>query len=62
MVDWRSIADLVWAGNTIDQACDELGLDYKAVMFDVTYDMKGFLLDTSMLANYRDQELMCQQS
>ena len=58
MIDWRSIADHMWDGKTIQQACHELGLDYKVVMFDVTEEMKGFLLDVSMLANYRDEELL----
>ena len=62
MIEWREIANLMWDGKTIQQACDELGLDYKLVMLDVTPEMKGFLLDVSMLANYRDEELMCQLS
>ena len=61
-VDYRQISDHMWDGKTIRQACDELGLDYKVVMLDVTEEMKGFLLDVSMLANYRDEELMCQLS
>ena len=48
----------MWDGKTVQQACDELGLDYKLVMLDVTEEMKGFLLDVSMLANYRDEELL----
>ena len=58
VVDWRLISNHMWDGKTVQQACDELGLDYKLVMLDVTEEMKGFLLDVSMLANYRDEELL----
>ena len=57
-VDYRQISDHMWDGKTVQQACDELGLDYTVVMFDITPDIKGFLLDVSMLANYRDEELL----
>ena len=55
---WRAIADLIWEGKTIQQACEELGLEYKDVMFIITPEMKSLLLDTSMLARYRDEELI----
>jgi hypothetical protein len=59
VIPWRAIADLMWDGKTIQQACEELDLEYKDVMFVITLDMKRFLLDTSMLARYRDEELLC---
>ena len=59
VIPWRAIADLMWTGKTIQQACSELELDYTDVMKVITHDMKSFLLDVSMLANYRDTELLC---
>ena len=59
MIPWRAIADLMWEGKTIQQACEELGLEYKDVMLVITLDMKRFLLDVSMLARYRDEEVLC---
>ena len=58
MIPWRAIADLMWEGKTIQQACEEIGLEYKDVMLVITLDMKRFLLDVSMLARYRDEELL----
>ena len=56
---WRAIADLMWEGKTIQQACEELGLEYRVVMFNATPEIKSLLLDTSMLARYRDEEVLC---
>jgi hypothetical protein len=57
---WLGIADKMWSGQTIQQACTELGLEYENVRLKMNAEMKAFLLDVSMLANYRDTEL-CQQ-
>ena len=59
MIPWRAIADQMWDGKTIQQACEELGLEYKVVMFNATPEIKGFLLDTSMVARHRDEEVLC---
>ena len=62
VIPWRAIADQMWDGKTIQQACEELGLEYKVVMFNATPEIKSLLLDTSMLARYRDEEIFCDKA
>ena len=58
-INWRGIADQMWDGKTIQEACDELGIRYVEMRFDITPEIKNFLLDTSMLASARE-EILCQ--
>ena len=59
VIPWRAITDQMWDGKTIQQACEELGLEYKVVMFNATTEIKSLLLDTSMVARYRDEKALC---
>ena len=63
LINWRKIADLVWDGMTVPTACKELGYEWRDVDLAMDEDVRGFLLDVSMIAGYRDsalKEYMCQ--
>ena len=62
-ISWRAIADHMWDGKTIQEACELIRIDYSDVMHELNAwpEMKAFLVDVSMVANYRDTEL-CQQN
>ena len=53
-IDWRAIADELWDGKTVQQACISLSIDYREVYREMDIEMRTFLLDVAMLANYRD--------
>ena len=61
-ISWRAIADHMWEGRTIQEACELIRIDYKDVSYQLNAwpEMKSFLLDVSMVADYRDRELICQ--
>ena len=62
---WRDIADLVWDGMTVPAAAKELGLTWREIDLAMSEDVRGFLLDVSMVAGYRDSALkeeMCNAS
>ena len=51
--DWDAVADRMWLGETIQQACKYLGYDEMEVIKVMTQSQRGFMLDTSMMANAR---------
>ena len=59
-VNWQELVEIVWQGKTVQQAAVELGLTYPAILWHLNTmpEMKKFLLDVSMLADYRDKELL----
>ena len=64
-LNYRAIADLVWDGMTVPDACEKLGYTWSEVDRDMSIKMRGFMIDVSMIARYRDYELMedmCQPS
>ena len=56
-VDYRQIADLVWDGMTVPAACEKLGYEWPEVDKTMNVELRGFMIDVSMVARYRDQEL-----
>jgi hypothetical protein len=56
---WRLIADEMWAGNTVQDACKTLNLDWQTVYqrLNVEPEIKSYLLDVSLLANAREEFL-----
>jgi hypothetical protein len=53
--DWHSVADLVWAGMTVPDACKELGYDWREASKLMPITVKRYMVDVSMLANCRDE-------
>jgi hypothetical protein len=54
---WRSIADLVWKGKTLPDACTELGLDWRVIDRKMSEDVRSFLLDVAMVAGAKEEYL-----
>lgn len=59
---WRKIADLVWRGMTVPDACKELGYDWRETSKLMSVEVKRFMVDVSMLARYRDDEMQDEMS
>ena len=57
-IPWRTIADLVWQGKTVPEACASLGLDFGDTDVAMSSAMRGFLIDVATVAHYRDKELL----
>ena len=59
LTPWRLIADEMWAGNTVQDACKTLNLDWQTVYqrLNVEPEIKSYLLDVSLLANAREEFL-----
>ena len=59
---WRGIMDKVWEGMTARQACEALDYPYTELMWHWNdqrwHNHKRVILDTAMLANYRDEEVL----
>ena len=56
-IDWRKIADLVWGGLTVPQACVKLEYDFEMVTSEMSLNQRCFLVDTSVLANAREEQM-----
>ena len=54
---WKEIVDLIWKGNTIQQACEKLWLDYQEVDRAMCVEIRRLILDTSLVASARDEML-----
>jgi hypothetical protein len=54
---WKSIANLVWEGKTVPDACIELGLDWRVIDRKMTENVRKFLLDTAMMAGAKEEYL-----
>jgi len=54
---WRKIADLVWQGMTVPDACLELGYDWAQVHKEMPTEVARYMVDVSMLANCREEYL-----
>ena len=55
--DWHRIADLVWSGMTVPDACAELGYEFVVVHKQMPVDIARYMVDVSMLAGCRDEYL-----
>ena len=55
--DWRGLANEMWHGSTIQQACANTGEDYGCVSWHLSGnpDLRALLLDVSMLASVREE-------
>ena len=53
----------MWQGQTIQEACEALGIEYFDVLreLNVQPEIKSFLLDVGLLANARE-EILCPPS
>ena len=54
---WRGIADLVWHGMTVPAAAEEFGFTWREIDLAMSNEVRGFLVDVSMVAGYRDSAL-----
>jgi hypothetical protein len=54
---WHSIADLVWQGMTVPDACKELGHDFGEIYGQMSTDVSRYMVDVSMLAGCREEYL-----
>jgi hypothetical protein len=54
---WWDIADLVWSGMTIPDACAELGLDWRVVDRAMPEKVRSFYLDVAMVAGAKEEYL-----
>jgi hypothetical protein len=54
---YRSIADIMWRGMTVQEACKELKLDWLEIRKTMPIEVKRYLVDVSMLANAREEYL-----
>ena len=56
-IDLYKIADLMWKNMTVQEACKELGYDWREVDRLLDTEKRGYLLDVSMVAGARDEYL-----
>ena len=54
---YHAIADLVWHGMTVPDACKELGYEFRDVYKQMSTDVTRFMVDVSMLAGCREEYL-----
>jgi hypothetical protein len=54
---WHAIADLVWEGRTVMQACEDLGLDWRVIDRAMPEQVRSFYLDVAMVAGAREEYL-----
>jgi hypothetical protein len=54
---WHAIADLVWEGRTLKQACEDLGLDWRMIDRAMPEQVRSFYLDVAMVAGAREEYL-----
>ena len=54
---YHAIADLVWQGMTVPDACKELGYDFHQVYKQMSVEVRGYLVDVSMVAGCREEYL-----
>jgi hypothetical protein len=52
---WYAIADLVWKGRTLMQACKDLGLDWRMIDRAMPEEVRSFYLDVAMVAGAREE-------
>lgn len=52
-----ALVDAVWSGMTCPEACESLGLDFGEVYSQMPVDIRGLIIDTSMLARVREEIL-----
>jgi hypothetical protein len=54
---YHSIADLMWRGMTIQQACNELNTDWLEMYKMMPIEVKQYVLNVSVLANAKEEYL-----
>jgi len=54
---WHDIADLVWKGMTVPDACKELGYNFNNVYKYMSVEVSRYMVDVSMLAGCREEYL-----
>lgn len=54
---WHDIANLVWQGKTVPDACHELGYDFQQVYKQMPVEVARYMVDVSMLAGCREEYL-----
>ena len=57
VVDWEAIADLMWEGKTVQQACKILWYDWSEVDKQMDIDQRSYLIDVSMMAGVKKEYL-----
>jgi hypothetical protein len=55
--DWYQLADLVWDGMTVPDACKYLGYDFHTSNEFMPVSVKRYLLEVSMIARARKDYL-----
>ena len=58
-IPWRSIADHIWDGKTVQESCKLVRIEYKDVLWHLNSEteIKSYLVDVSMIANVREEIL-----